>query len=320
MNASKNTPLVSVILPVYNQEQFISETIDSILAQTFKNFELIILDDGSTDGTRTIIEDYTQRDHRIKAYYHSNVGRGPATNKAVSFSNGKYCALIDADDLMLPDRLEKQLSFHQENPQIDASAGHCAYIDEKGRGIGTQRYNGLESEEACRKAMQRREIIHCAITTLMITRTAFDAIGGFDKMYWPCDDLEIANRIIENGYFLIIIQDILVKYRIHQRSETASKQWHLFQVASFTYNNLSLRKQGQEIITFKEYQAVEKAAPFRKKIKLKAHRYAIIYHKKAGFSYHKKNYLKFAFQLFFAAILDKGYVITSIKKKLSPSH
>lgn len=315
MSATLNPPLVSVILPVYNQEKFIRKTIESILSQTFKEFELIILDDGSTDCSAQIIKEYQSKDPRIKAYFHSNSGRSEATNKAVSYSSGKYCALIDADDLMVPERLERQVAFHRKHPDIEASASHCYYIDEYDKEIGTQRYIGLENRNACKKAMDEKGIIICAITTLMISRKAFDDIGGLDKTYWPADDLEFSNRILEKGYLLVIIQEYLAKYRIHSQSETASKQWHLFEVASFTYHNISLRRQGQPTITFDEFKAHENAASWRKRLKLKAHRYAIIYHKKAGFSYHKKNYFLFVGQLFLAIVFDQRYVLSSVKRK-----
>src|SRR3712207_5201276 len=98
-------PLVSVILPVYNQEKYVAETIESVLAQTFREFEFIILDDGSTDNSALIIRQYAAQDSRIIPLFQSNSGRCVATNNAVSAARGPWCALLDADDVMLPDRL-----------------------------------------------------------------------------------------------------------------------------------------------------------------------------------------------------------------------
>ncbi|HEX9152619.1 MAG TPA: glycosyltransferase family A protein, partial [Flavobacterium sp.] len=104
-------PLVSVIMPVYNQEQYLIETIESVLAQTLKDFEFIILDDGSTDQSAQIIRRYAELDKRINAFFYSNSGKCVSTNFLVNQAKAKYCAFLDADDVMLPERLERQISF-----------------------------------------------------------------------------------------------------------------------------------------------------------------------------------------------------------------
>ena len=123
---------MSVILPVYNQAPYIAETIESVLGQSFKNFEFIIWDDGSTDQSAEIIKCYAKNDNRIRAYFEKNSGKSIATNKIVEFAEANLCAFLDADDVMLPDRLQYQIKFHQDNPGIHASSGHCYYINEKG--------------------------------------------------------------------------------------------------------------------------------------------------------------------------------------------
>ena len=115
------SPLVSVILPVYNQEKYIAETIESVLNQTYNRFELLILDDGSTDGSAQIINEYAGRDNRITTFFEKNAGRSNATNTLAHRASGQFLALLDADDLMEPNRLERQIAFHLTNPGIEAS-------------------------------------------------------------------------------------------------------------------------------------------------------------------------------------------------------
>ena len=107
-----NNPAISVIMTAYNTEKYIKEAIESILNQTFKDFEFIIVDDGSTDNTRLIIEEYAKKDRRIKILYNKkNLGIVKSLNKAIAIAKGKYIARMDSDDVSKLNRLEKQFVF-----------------------------------------------------------------------------------------------------------------------------------------------------------------------------------------------------------------
>jgi len=130
MKKKTHTPqvLVSVLLPIYNAESFLSKTIDSVLSQSFKNFELLALDDGSTDSSKNIVLSY--KDDRIKYIYckHDFVN---TCNKGLKLSKGKYIALIDHDDIMMPYRLDIQYRFMEEHPKIDACGGYMQSFGKK---------------------------------------------------------------------------------------------------------------------------------------------------------------------------------------------
>ena len=104
-------PLLSVLMPVYNVEQYVAEAIESILNQTFNNFELIIIDDGSTDASRVIASEYAKKDHRIRFYSRENRGIVKTRNELLLLAQGKYFAIMDGDDISYPTRLEEQLNF-----------------------------------------------------------------------------------------------------------------------------------------------------------------------------------------------------------------
>ncbi|MBR1791235.1 MAG: glycosyltransferase family 2 protein [Bacteroidaceae bacterium] len=108
--------LVSVIMPSYNAARYIAASIDSILAQTYQNWELVITDDCSTDGTRQILADYARRDERVRVFLlESNMGSGHTRNRCIAESRGRYIAFCDSDDCWLPEKLERQIHFMQEN-------------------------------------------------------------------------------------------------------------------------------------------------------------------------------------------------------------
>ena len=125
-------PRVSVLMPVYNGERFLKVSIDSILSQTFRDFEFIIADDGSTDGSQKIIEDYKQKDTRIIALRNKhNIGTSRTLNKGLSIAKGKYIVRMDADDWSYPDRIERQCDYMQKHPKVGVSGGAIEVCNEK---------------------------------------------------------------------------------------------------------------------------------------------------------------------------------------------
>ncbi|MBR4927350.1 MAG: glycosyltransferase family 2 protein, partial [Alphaproteobacteria bacterium] len=122
-------PLVSVVMPVYNRENYVKEALDSILNQSFQDFEVIVVDDGSTDKTLSVLQEYAEKDSRIHVYAHEkNCGVGCARNTAQSHAIGKYLAIMDSDDVMVPQRLERQVRAMEENPDIDAISGRLVNL------------------------------------------------------------------------------------------------------------------------------------------------------------------------------------------------
>ena len=117
-------PKVSINLCCYNSEKYLRETLDSIVKQTYKDWELIIINDGSSDSTEAIIYEYIKQGYPIAYHYQRNKGLAFSRNKALELSQGKYVAFIDHDDLWLPDKLEKQASILEKRPEIDFLYGN----------------------------------------------------------------------------------------------------------------------------------------------------------------------------------------------------
>lgn len=111
-------PKVSIVIPSYNRAEFLSMTLDSILAQTFTDFEIVFIDDGSTDNTEEILQNYIKRDSRIKYHKQENSERAVARSHGLSLASGKYVCLVDSDDLWYPEKLEKQLLIMENDPEI----------------------------------------------------------------------------------------------------------------------------------------------------------------------------------------------------------
>jgi glycosyltransferase involved in cell wall biosynthesis len=302
-------PLISVVLPVYNQERFIAQTIDSVLAQDYQNFELLLHDDGSKDDSARILREYAASDPRIKASFAPNAGRSAATNRLMAEAKGEWCAFIDADDLMLPQRLSRQVAFHQEHPEVDASSCHCMYINEKGKDLGTQRWPGLRTAEEGKEAFEKHQLVQCAITGLMISREAYAKTGGLDNKYWPCDDLEFSNRLLELGLTLVIIQEVLMKYRIHATAITQSNPLYTYDKVGYIIECIERRRAGLPEGTYEDFAAVRARDPWWVKMNRKRYNYAQIYYRNAGIALMSKDYLKFGWQLGVSSILSPNHLV-----------
>ena len=140
MAATNNQPLVSIYMPVYNAQDYVEEAIKSIIDQTYQNWEMVIFNDGSTDTSLSIIEWMAAKDKRIRVINsHRNLGLA-GMNKAVAQCRGQFVAKMDADDLSINTRIEKQVEFLKNNPQVVAVGGQCKVIDQNGKMIGVKRF------------------------------------------------------------------------------------------------------------------------------------------------------------------------------------
>ncbi|MEO6546449.1 MAG: glycosyltransferase [Ferruginibacter sp.] len=307
---------VSIILPVYNQENYLAETIDSILNQSFQNFELVILDDGSKDNSAQIIRQFAQKDRRIHAYFEPNAGKSAATNYLVNKCSGDWCAFLDADDVMLPERLQRQVAFHNTNPSIDASSSNCYYINEKGNLFGTQRYPGLETIRDYKEAIGKDKFITCSFTSLMVSKQAFIKTGGLQTKYEPCEDFEFFNRFADAGFILLIIPEVLMKYRIHSTAVTVKEPIRVRDTIGYVKYCIGLRRNGKPEISFDQFLAIQQAYSWWTRINRKRFNYSIIFFRSAGFAMLSKRYLSFAWNITSSLILSPNYVLKKLRNHL----
>lgn len=200
-------PLVSVVIPVYNGEKFLHEAINSILKQTYSNFELILVNDASNDTSIDIINSF--KDERI-VYLENpkNLGIGLSRRVGIENANGKYIALLDQDDISYSDRLKKQIEFMEQNKNVGASSGHADIINEKGaltgRSIEAAIGNKLEAELIFQYVFNNPASIY--------KREAVIQAGNFRDEF--CEDYSLLIRIAK-AHKIANIPYTLIKYRIH---------------------------------------------------------------------------------------------------------
>lgn len=205
-----SAPLLSVVMTVYNGEAYLEEAIESILSQTFPEFEFIIINDGSLDRTQDIIQRYADGDPRIRFENREHIGRVEALNTCCRLANGKYVAIMDADDVALPDRFERQLDFLEVHPAVSLLGGGVQKISGEGRRFSTVMFP-TEDLEIKKELMRVGCLAH---STVVMRRDAFEDVGGYRGAFPPAEDYDLWLRMAER-HQLGNLPAVLVKYRVH---------------------------------------------------------------------------------------------------------
>lgn len=218
-NANAITPLISVVLPVHNGEKYLAEAIDSILVQTFANFELIMIDDGSTDGSQHILQEYERCNPRVRVIVRENRGLVTTLNDSIEIARGAWIARMDQDDIALPHRFERQLQWlEQTNADICGS-----WV--RRFGTSDKRVVRLrQTDEAIKIGM-----LFCSpfAHPSVMMRTALIKQLRYDKAWEKAEDYDLWGRAAEAGLKMTNVPEVLLLYRVHAEqisNRTASRQ------------------------------------------------------------------------------------------------
>lgn len=202
-------PLVSVIMPSYNSKKYIKKAIDSVLEQTYSNFELIIVDGNSTDGTLDILDEYKKQDRRIKVIQDEGRGIGAALQLGCQIASGKFIARMDSDDIAINTRFEKQLKIFHSIPNLILVASPVIYINEDDSIVGY-------SFPYTNKRIIQAKVYLIAHPTVMMKKDAYVKAGGYQPLL-RAEDYFLWNRMRLMGEFYIF-KEPLIKYRLLQDS------------------------------------------------------------------------------------------------------
>lgn len=211
-------PIISVIMSVYNGETYLKEAIDSVIAQTFTQWELIVINDCSQDKTADILAEYALHDERIKVFTNEVNLKLPASlNKAISLSNSRYIARMDADDICLPDRLEKQFTFMEEHPDVSLSS--CRFFTLKNGVISSGGCGGrCDSEALSAMLLVTNPILHPGV----IAKADVMKQLQYDTTLTCTEDLELWTRMAKEHKKMQILPEYLLIYRLHDKQITST--------------------------------------------------------------------------------------------------
>lgn len=211
-------PDISVIMSVYNGEDYLAEAIQSVIDQTFQNWELIIINDCSKDSTPEILADFAAKDARIKLHNNEvNLRLPTSLNKAISLSKGKYIARMDADDICLPDRLEKQFHFMEANSDVVLSS--CRFLTVKNGVYASGGAGGRCDNDALRAMLLvTNPILHPGVIAKAEVMKRF----LYDTTLTCTEDLELWTRMAAQGQKIRILPECLLIYRLHDKQITST--------------------------------------------------------------------------------------------------
>ena len=213
-----NGVAVTVLLPVYNGETYVGKAIESVLTQSFRDFELIALDDGSQDRTPDILARYAAIDSRVRVLRHDNHGVGFTLNRGFAQARGRYIAELGSDDVALPERLEKQVAFLDERSDYVAVGGYLLIIDGHDRGIGVRTYP--TTDERLRACMLLYNPF--GSPAIMYRREDAIAAGGYTTRFSTSEDYDFLLRLAKRGK-VANLPEPLTAYRFHGASTKSTK-------------------------------------------------------------------------------------------------
>jgi Glycosyl transferase family 2 len=234
-----SSPKISVVMSVYNGEAYLAEAVESILAQTLKDFEFLIIDDGSTDRTAEILRGYAARDPRVRVFSQENRGRAESLNRGISLAAAPLIARMDADDAALPQRLERQLEFLSANPDVGLLGTGMELMSPEGRTL--DRYiPPAQDDELSAEMLRGNPFRH---PTILMRKEIAVAVGGYRKALLDADDYDLWLRMAERTKMANLGQPLL-RYRLHANQATMTNMTHQVLCCWVARAAAALRREG----------------------------------------------------------------------------
>lgn len=221
--------VISVVIPTYNHARYVLQTLDSVFAQTFTDYEVIVVNDGSPDDTAERLRPLAEAG-RIRYVEQKNAGQATARNVGIALARGEFIALLDDDDLWPPDKLERQLHALRERPEMDVAYGRVECVDDQGRPVDVRQDDGSplswQKDGPSGKIFDAILKQYCLVSPgqTLVRRDALRRLGAapFDPALWGCDDHDLWLRLARNGQFLFL-PHLCLCYRWHSGSASRDK-------------------------------------------------------------------------------------------------
>jgi len=254
--------MFSVITPAYNAEKYIAEAIESVQAQGLETWEMIIIDDGSTDGTREIVAKFAAADPRIKLIQNNHGGVSHARNTGVKQAKFEWIALLDADDVFCPNKMKKQFEALANDPDVALWGTYAYNIGEDGK-IFDVCEDGPTSHAAFQLLRKSAGIVSLKASSALFRAELFHQLGGFDSQYDSSEDAELWNRMAEHGSVLVLPEP-LVLYRFHANSISVRKMRFQYDFTRFLRARNKRKLMGEDLILADFMRVYEARSVFAK--------------------------------------------------------
>lgn len=300
-------------MPTFNAEPYLCEALDSILAQTYRHFELLVVDDGSTDRTPSILADYAERDDRIRICSIEHGGACAALNRGLELAETEWVAIMHADDVMEPHRLQRQVAFVEAHPNAAVVSSLVYVINGEGERIGLSTTE-LSRPGNAQQMVQQNEVIGFHHPAAMLRKSIAREVGGYRQAFWPCEDIDLWNRIAEQGEEILVQPEYLLNYRKHGAAASSNirllrKKYH------YTKAAMLCRRRGDPEPTYEEFLDRRKKKPFWRRFVQTCRDEGYVRYQKAVLHYANGTYGPFLANIAAAVALRPALVLEKVSSK-----
>jgi len=307
---------VSVIMPIYNGEAFLREAIESVLAQTHRDFELVAVDDGSTDASPAILAEFAAADRRVRVITQRNGGGARARNRALQEARAEWVINLDCDDVFLPNRIERQLAFLAACPEVKVFACRAFYINRTGRIFGQTKCEPFTTRREFERYYEAGLPLGINHSAVAMHRPTILAVGGYRPEFAGAEDLDLWNRVTERGHLVLQQDEALFKYRIHSTSVMASRTRQSWEAGDWAIACMRARRAGRPEPTREEFQRQLRARSWWQRLQRERHMIARVHYRLAGLDIAHGRWPQGAARLAFAGCAWPRYVAKRFASQL----
>jgi glycosyltransferase involved in cell wall biosynthesis len=301
-------------MPTYNARPFLHDAIASVLAQTWSDFELIIVDDGSTDDSLAVAQSFAQTDPRVKVFSQPNSGTATTLNRAIELASSEWIFIMHSDDLMHPNRLERQLAFLEDHPELAVASSLVRHIDESGRVIGRDN-SFLFTHEEIEEKIRLNKLIGFNHPAVVLRKSVVQSAGGYRQEFWPAEDIDLWNRLAEQGHKILVQPETLLDYRIHGASASVSRARLTRIKVRWLKDSMLRRRRNEPELTWEQFLAFRRKYPLKRRINEERVDFSQIFYKAAVGHFAKRRYLHTAGNAALAVLLRPFYISSEIVTK-----
>jgi GT2 family glycosyltransferase len=310
---------VSVVIPVHNGETYLEQAVESVLAQTHRDLELLIVDDGSTDATASIIRHYAATDPRVRCLTQQNRGVAAAGNRGLEEARFAWAARLDADDVFLPGKLERQIAFLARYPDARIVGTLACFINHAGKPLGLVGTEGpFTPAEYDRLVRGNRPVYFVNSSTLMHRETVL-AAGGYRDAFAPAEDVDLWIRMQERGHLMLKVPEPLLLYRLHGASLTMTQNQRQRLLHRWAIACGKARLEGLPEPSFGDFIEGEKGRPVGERVRIVRRETGERLYQNAALHYAEQRPLRMILTLLAAAAMHPAHVIPRLyARKIGP--
>jgi glycosyltransferase involved in cell wall biosynthesis len=309
--------MISIILPAYNAAKFIQPAIESILQQTFTEFELIVVDDGSDDDTLKILETFVQKDSRVLLIKSSHGGLSRALNQGIAIARYDWIGRMDADDIALSDRFQKQVDAIRASPEVVAWGTYAYHINSQGKTLSIAR-TGPTTEQEFHTQRQAGHLVQLIHPTVVLRKDVLMAVGGYKPEFEPVEELELFDRMAAYGATLAIPEPLL-RYRVHSGSVSMQRFFVQRVLMRYVVARHRARLAGEAELSYEQFLQDYQQQPWFSRWQRGIRTTGMFYYRKAGLTLGEGQRLRACIYLGYAITLHPTYSLPRLwKQVLSP--